>query len=92
MSHNTMINTPDIDPYTGKPDWSRRNAMIVGNVPVSGAPKHPLYAPGIEADKGPYYILSFGGREYKDDEDGWQTIVRRRRRSPRPPRRRRAND
>jgi hypothetical protein len=73
---------PDINPITGKPDWSRYNASVVGNVPVVGAPAHPTCAPGLEATQGPnarpppYSMISFGGREYKDDEDGWQTVRR----------------
>ncbi len=78
---------PDINPITGKPDWSRYNASIVGNVPVVGAPANPGFAPGLEATQGPnarpppYRPVSFGAtREYKDDEDGWQTVTRTKRR------------
>ena len=90
MNRNTMTTVreepkPDINPITGKPDWSRYNATIVGNVPLPGAPAHPAYAPGLEATQGPdacpppYRNVSFGAtREYKDDEDGWQTVTRRR--------------
>jgi len=92
MNRNTMTTAreepkPDIDPRTGKPDWSRYNASIVGNVHLPGAPLHPAYAPGLEATQGPnarppvYRPVSFGAtREYKDDEDGWQTVTSGRRR------------
>lgn len=78
---------PDINPLTGKPDWTRYNASIVGNVPLIGAPAHPVCLPGLEATQGPdarpppYRPVSFGAtREYKDDEDGWQTVTRTKRR------------
>ena len=74
---------PDINPLTGKPDWSRYNATIVGNVPVVGAPANPGFLPGLEATQGPdarpppYRPVSFAAqREYANDEDGWQRVVR----------------
>lgn len=73
---------PDINPLTGKPDWSRYNATVVGNVPVVGAAANPGFPPGLEATQGPnarpppYRMVSFGGREYANDEDGWQRVVR----------------
>lgn len=78
---------PDINPITGKPDWSRYNATIVGYAPVPGAPANPGFLPGLEATQGPnacpppYRPVSFGAqREYVDDNDGWQRVVRTKRR------------
>ncbi len=88
MTRNTATREepkPDIDPRTGKPDWSRYNATIVGNAPLQGAPLHPAYAPGLEATQGPnarpppYRNVSFAAtREYADDE-GWQHVGKSRR-------------
>jgi len=75
---------PDIDPVTGKPDWSRYNATIVGNQPVTNVRRciH-RHAAGLQCeDCTPGYVellytpISFGAtREYKNDEDGWQTVA-----------------
>lgn len=74
---------PDIDPRTGKPDWSRYNATVVGNRPATNVRScHNAHPAGLQcADCTPGYVepvympVSFAAsREYKDDEDGWQTV------------------
>jgi hypothetical protein len=38
---------PDVDPKTGKKDWSRYNATTVGYAPDLRAPVHPICLPGL---------------------------------------------
>lgn len=78
MSYNTMSKS--------NVDWSQHNATIVGNVPLPGASANSVCPPGLESTQGPgahpatYAPVSFGAtREYKNDDDGWQTIKQRQR-------------
>lgn len=90
MTRNTATREepkPDIDPRTGKPDWSRYNATVVGNVPATNVRScWSAHAAGISCRAcTPGYVepvyqnVSFGAtREYADDE-GWQHVGKSRR-------------
>jgi hypothetical protein len=78
---------PDIDPKTGKPDWSRYNATVVGAGWDPRAPLHPAELPGLAAarERGlaaqAAWLATRKTYTYEDPDDGWVRVRSRGRRS-----------
>lgn len=80
---------PDIG-ADGKKDWTRYNMTVVGWAPTPpGAPDHPRELPGLAEARArglaaqAAYLATRKTYDYKNDEDGWQRVVRNKRRSKR---------
>jgi hypothetical protein len=77
---------PDIDPKTGRPDWSRYNATVVGSRWNLSAPLHPAELPGVAAarERGlaaqAAYLATRKTYDYKNSEDGWTHVGRSKKR------------
>lgn len=66
---------PDINPRTGKKDWTRYNATIVGAAWDLRAPLHPACLPGLSpVPKSGYKTVFFGADREYDEDEGWQKV------------------
>lgn len=88
----------DIDPKTGKKDWSRYNATVVGAVWDLRAPAHPAGPPGLPAPPAAATparrVAWLGERRVTEEPGAWIHVGRggkqtksrsnRRSRAPRP--------
>jgi hypothetical protein len=80
---------PEVGP-DGKKDWTRYNMTTVGWAPTPpGAAAHPRELPGVAEARArglaaeAEYLASRKTYAYKNDDDGWQRVVRKTRRSKR---------
>ena len=74
----------------GKKDWTRYNMTVVGWAPSPpGALAHPRELPGLAEARARGLAAEEAYRamrktyNYKNDEDGWQRVVRKQKRSKR---------
>jgi hypothetical protein len=78
-----------VDPRTGKKDWSRYNATVVGARWNLSAPLYPVEPPGLAAARAvglaaqAAYLATRKSYDYTDPEQGWTHVGRaKKRRGP----------
>jgi hypothetical protein len=66
--------------HDGKPDWTRFNASVLGNLPVNNSIYTLSHLPGINYEPYVYQNVFFGATREYGPEEGWQTVHGGRRR------------
>jgi len=64
--------------HDGKPDWTRFNATVLGNLPTETSLYSYTHLPGINHEPFFYQNVFFGATREYGPEEGWQVVQRRR--------------